>query len=82
MIFKRKVRNGRVKVRGTWFYPSKLHMKYDGRCDGHWFYFGTYANEPTFVSLHSSAETVDGEDGPHIVDGKLPWMFWYQKCQK
>ena len=75
MIFKRKVRNGRVKVKGTWFYPSSLHMKYDGSCDGHWFYFGTYAYEPTFISLHSS---VDPNIAPHIVDRKLPWMFWYR----
>lgn len=76
MVIKRKVRDGRVKIKGAWFYPSSLHMEYDGRCDGHWFYFACYFEEPTYVNLHSSTET---EDGPHIVDGKLPWMFWYTK---
>ena len=76
VIVKRKIRNGRVKINGSWYYPNDLHLEYDGRCDHHWFYFGIYHDLFAAVSLHSPV--MEGDES-HIIDGKLPWLFWYQK---
>ena len=83
----RTVRNGEVTIGGVRYRPRQHHMPYDGRLDGQRFLFGRYLKpghpgewEP-FVSLWGTERAardkeVNPHDGPHVVDGKLPWDFW------
>ena len=74
MLPKRKIRNGRVKINGSWYYPNDYHMKYDGRLDGRQFYFGTYRGDDTLISIHSN----DEEDNQIPFEDWAPWLFWYK----
>ncbi len=38
----RKIKDGRVKIFGKYFYPDDRFMKYDGRLDGMRYAFGLY----------------------------------------
>lgn len=62
-------------------------MDYDGRLDGKRFAFGRYQDDDSFVNLWGTEalyhcktedEAIAMDHGPEVVDGKLPWMFWYR----
>lgn len=76
----RKIRNGRVKIYGSWYEPTDQFMKYDGRLDGRWYWFGTYVNEDRFISLWGSDDYKNSKEkfgeGAECVNGELVWMFW------
>lgn len=76
----RTVKNGTVKINHNTYKVSEIHMKYDGSLDGLRFAFGLYKNDDTFVSLCGTERAFktleDTMTGAHIVDGKLPWMWW------
>lgn len=76
----RTVRDGRVRIKGHDYMPDSQHLAYDGRLDGLRFAFGTYSNRDDLVCLWGTEAAYRDrgaiEDGPHVVDGRLPWMFW------
>lgn len=88
----RKIRpNGRVKIANRWWVPEQTHMKYDGRCDGRYYYFYLYPyHETGLLGMVSTKEEYDflktaNEDdielhhticGPELVDNSFPWYFW------
>lgn len=77
----RTVKNGCVRVDGRDYRPDELHMAYDGRLDGQRFAFARYEGRTDLLGLWGTEEEYrdpDAEfpDGPHVVDGTLPWMFW------
>jgi len=82
----RKIRNGKVKIYGSWYEPKDLYMKYDGRLDRRWYWFGTYWNEDRFVSLWGSDDYKNGKEefakGEEVVDGYFVWMFWNRVEEK
>lgn len=71
----RTVKNGKVKIKGATYTPDKRYVEYDGRLDGVKCYFGVYNMEDKLVAL---VEPEDGSD-LHVVDGTLPWYFWYKE---
>jgi hypothetical protein len=83
----RKVRNGRVKIFGRWFYPSEQWLKYDWRLDEVWYHFGLYEGAPGDLkdfgfllgTTESSKKSMRGEEydhGPELIDGHFPWCWW------
>jgi len=62
----RKVRNGRVKIDGEWFYLRDNHREYAGEMDGGWYMFGRYyigEKAQPYISLWGSKETSEaGQD--------------------
>ena len=83
----RKIRNGRVKIRGDWYAPSEIHMKYDGRLDGRWYCFGLYRDYHSeediyapYVCLWGSREYKDGlekfGETADCVEGAFVWAWW------
>jgi hypothetical protein len=81
----RTIRNGRVKINGRVFVPDQRYMAYDGRLDGMRYAFGLYATSEIlkpFVSLWGSEKEFRGDkntERPEIVDGALPWVFWFEQ---
>lgn len=81
----RTIKNGRVKINGTWFYPDTRYLQYDGRLDGKRYAFGLYwLNSKTimadYVNLWGTEEAyknIDSWPGPECVDGYFNWQFWY-----
>lgn len=74
----RKIRNGRVRIYGRWYYPSERFTKYDGRLDGSRWRFGLYWSEGQMMNicgLHSEVGD-DSWPGRACVDGKFPWYWW------
>lgn len=86
----RTVRRGAVKIGWVVYRVKEQCRRYDGRLDGQRFAFGRYpapwqpgGYEP-FVSLWGTERafrcrgelTDEITDGPHIVDGSLPWEWW------
>jgi len=60
----RKIRNGRVKIGGIWYYPSKWYKQdkgYDGRLDGQWWVFGRYPDMLEHVALWGSLDYSHGK---------------------
>jgi hypothetical protein len=76
----RKVKNGKIKIGNIYYKPQEHHMKYDGRLEGQRFAFGRYLHKEDIVSLWGTLEYFFDEnassDGPHVVDGTYPWLFW------
>lgn len=76
----RKVKDGKVKIGNIYYKPKEHLMKYDGRLEGQRFAFGRYSHNKDFVSLWGTEKFFLDEnassDGPHVVDGILPWDFW------
>lgn len=87
----RKIRNGRAKIFGRWFYPDPKWIPYDGRLDGMRYAFGLYLTpegEPeNFVNLWGCeaqylAKTpeeygTEYKNDPQVIeDGTLPWATW------
>jgi len=77
----RTVKNGAVTINHHTYKPDEKHMKYDGRLDGLRFAFGTYPDRPDIVCLWGTekmynSDSVSTAEGPHIVDGALPWLWW------
>ena len=78
----RKIRNGKVKVSGSWYKPSEQFLKYDGRLDGMWYCFGVYSGfmPKKIISLWGSLDYKKGIEkfgkGKEVVDGCLPWLWW------
>jgi len=70
--FKRKIKNGRVKINNHWYTPRG---DYDGRLDGMTYLFGTY-DSPDYVYLHSRQDVKEDFPGSSCVDGKFPWAWW------
>lgn len=81
----RKIRNGRVKIFGRWYYASDQYEKYDGRLDGLRYAFGLYERDGVlqdFVYLWGGERqfhTIEDlkEPVPEMLeDGGLPWCWW------
>jgi len=78
----RKVRpGGRVKIGGYWYRPMSHHLAYDGRMDGYTYLFGRYPApwKDSGYESHINQIRLDPDsdtDGPEVVDGTLPWLFW------
>lgn len=83
MMVIRTVRGGRVRINGRDYAPDARHMAYDGRLEGRRFAFGTYLSRPGLACLWGTEEAYRGRgavsDGPHVVDGRLPWTFWREQ---
>ena len=82
----RKIRSGRAKILGVWYYPDDRFMEYDGRLDGMQYAFGLYWNgderDESLVCLWGTKEQYNFEAddwGPELVDGAFPWLFWHPK---
>lgn len=77
---RRLVRNGRVKVYGSWYRPDEQFQPYKGEMDGLYYWFSLYGDEyPTIVMWgnESQHDGPIGEYGPELVkDGSLPWTWW------
>lgn len=84
----RTVRDGAVLIGGVRYRPEGQYRRYDGRLDGLRFLFGRYpapwkpAGYEPFVSLCVGEAEFRAADpgagpGPEVVDGVLPWSFWY-----
>ena len=76
----RTVSNGRIKLNNRWWEPDKKHIPYDGRLDGHRFFFMEYPNVDTgLVALWGTEEEALGLPSPEyeLVDGGYPWYFWF-----
>ena len=78
----RTIVRGRVKVHGHYYTPKAA---YDGRLDGLRYAFCRYRQQGdsylpllflwgTQAAFHD--ENINANEGPHIVDGYLPWCFW------
>lgn len=92
----RKIRNGRVKIGGDWFYPDSQFRQYDGRLDGMVYAFGLYPRHTNalvpnekIVSLWGREEAYRASyddfqllpNGPEVMeDGSLPWLTWRNQC--
>ena len=76
----RKIRNGKVKVYGNWYVPDDTYLKYDGRLDGLWYWFGVFIHNDGMVSLWGSDDYKRGKvgfgKGLECVDGYFVWSFW------
>jgi hypothetical protein len=83
-IVLRKVRNGRVKIGGKWFYAPEPDI---GRFDGLRLAFGTYYRSwkddiEDFIFLWGTEEQFKNEKDPnpiHVEDGILKWAWWNTK---
>ena len=80
-----KIRNGRVKIGGRWFYVNDRFRQYKGELDGLRYAFGVYRGE-SFVSLWGSeaeyrdTSNVGNHTRPEVVDGGLmPWVWWNER---
>ena len=81
----RTIRHGRVKVGGQSYTPSSQHLVYDGRLDGKRFAFGRYRDAFGLYHPFLSLWGLEAEyrtatltnDGPEVVDGQLPWVWWW-----
>ena len=77
----RTIRHSRVKIKGKWYYPPD---GYDGRLDGLRMLFALYPEaDEIFVFLWGSKQCLDGDedDHPEMVDGTLPWCWWYPRSE-
>lgn len=87
----RKIRNGRVRIKGKWFYPREDSRKYKGELDGSKFAFGLYWGGHCFLDFiclwgtekayHSDDPSVDWP-GPNYIDGFFQWAWWDVKKPK
>lgn len=82
----RTIKDGRVKINNRYYAPPDAHMAYDGRLEGLRYAFGLYAHERGFVCLwgthalwkagNSDYEQEYAKGGPHVINGREPWLFW------
>lgn len=86
-----KIENGRVKIAGCYFTPSKRHLPYDGRLDGKEYMFGVFykynKKQPSlalYLYLWGPEENyiLDPHKSwlqdPQIIEEiGYPWMWWY-----
>ena len=91
MIVLRKIRNGRVKYGGIWFYPRQDNKKYDGRLDGLTMAFGIYSDpigtrDNGFISLWGYSDMyykgMDYWPGSNCIDNNFYWDWWYVENHK
>jgi len=83
----RKIRHGRVKIRGKWFKPDKQFLQYDGRLDGMVYAFGLYYIgdqwNSEFVYLWGSEKSYRSHEhieyGPELVNNTFPWCWWHRE---
>lgn len=79
----RKIRNGRVKINGVWFYPSDYYLKYDSRLDGMTFRFGLFYTgdkwERKQVYMHSRVPEEPYRQRSDVINGRFSWEWWRPK---
>jgi hypothetical protein len=83
----RKIRTGRAKILGRWYYPSEIHLEYDGRLDEMRYafslYYDTEGNLEDFVGLWGTERAFRNPDedwpGPECFDGYFNWYWWHTK---
>lgn len=88
--FRRKVRNGRVRIAGKTYVPDTRHVLYDGRLDGEKLVFARYVTGSkieSVISLWGTPAMADAANdaqiasadraNPACVDGRYPWQFWH-----
>jgi hypothetical protein len=84
------IKDGRVEIYGRYFYPDDKYMEYDGRLDGMRYAFGVYYtgekmdDKVSIIRVESAPIKFDPDDPasysenqPEIVDGYIPWLFWF-----
>ena len=81
----RKIRDGRVKIKGMWMYPNEWHRAYMGELDGMTLVFALYWTgdklEPFAALVGQKLLTQDDYDmsfrfHPNLIDGVFHWDWW------
>ena len=78
MTVLRKIKNGRVKIYGRYYYPHDYHREYKGELEGLNAYFGLYrySDHKAVCLMYFPGFFESGENEPNHIDGYVYWIVW------